>query len=581
MYYQGIKRTIVQRPLKKKSALLGNIHPLLERFFLARGITSELELDRTLSKLPSPWLLSGMEAMVGHLITAIKEQQRITIVADFDADGATSCAVAIKGLQLLGAGAVSFIVPNRFEYGYGLTPEIVELVKQQSPDVIITVDNGISSIEGVKAALDLGIKVLVTDHHLPGFELPEAHAIVNPNLVNDVFPCKSIAGVGVIFYVLLALRSRLRELKWFEAQQKPEPNLAQLLDYVALGTVADVVALEHVNRILVHQGLLRIRTGRGHPGLNALIDVAGKQVGSIVASDLGFSVAPRLNAAGRMDDMSLGIQCLLTDDSGTAKVIALQLDALNNERREVETSMKHEAMALLSEIKALDKHHLPAGVCLFDEGWHQGVIGILASRIKDQIHRPVIAFAPAGKDLIKGSARSIPGIHIRDVLSDIAVVHPKLLSKFGGHAMAAGLSLNMHDYPPFALAFDEVVSKRLADVDLEQKILTDGELTEAEITLEMADLIQNAATWGQEFPEPIFEGVFNVVQARIVGQHHLKLILKQQEGQALIDAIAFFVDKPEQWLGIRQIRAAYKLDINEFRGVKSVQLILQYLEKIQ
>jgi single-stranded-DNA-specific exonuclease len=581
MYYQGIKRTIVQRPLKKKSARLGNIHPLLERFFLARGITSELELDRTLSKLPSPWLLSGMEAMVGHLITAIKEQQRITIVADFDADGATSCAVAIKGLQLLGAGAVSFIVPNRFEYGYGLTPEIVELVKQQSPDVIITVDNGISSIEGVKAALDLGIKVLVTDHHLPGFELPEAHAIVNPNLVNDVFPCKSIAGVGVIFYVLLALRSRLRELKWFEAQQKPEPNLAQLLDYVALGTVADVVALEHVNRILVHQGLLRIRTGRGHPGLNALIDVAGKQVGSIVASDLGFSVAPRLNAAGRMDDMSLGIQCLLTDDSGTAKVIALQLDALNNERREVETSMKHEAMALLSEMKALDKHHLPAGVCLFDEGWHQGVIGILASRIKDQIHRPVIAFAPAGKDLIKGSARSIPGIHIRDVLSDIAVVHPKLLSKFGGHAMAAGLSLNMHDYPPFALAFDEVVSKRLADVDLEQKILTDGELTEAEITLEMADLIQNAATWGQEFPEPIFEGVFNVVQARIVGQHHLKLILKQQEGQALIDAIAFFVDKPEQWLGIRQIRAAYKLDINEFRGVKSVQLILQYLEKIQ
>ena len=580
MYYQGIKRTIVQRPLKKKSARLGNIHPLLERFFLARGITSELELDRTLSKLPSPWLLSGMEAMVGHLITAIKEQQRITIVADFDADGATSCAVAIKGLQLLGAGAVSFIVPNRFEYGYGLTPEIVELVKQQSPDVIITVDNGISSIEGVKAALDLGIKVLVTDHHLPGFELPEAHAIVNPNLVNDVFPCKSIAGVGVIFYVLLALRSRLRELKWFEAQQKPEPNLAQLLDYVALGTVADVVALEHVNRILVHQGLLRIRTGRGHPGLNALIDVAGKQVGSIVASDLGFSVAPRLNAAGRMDDMSLGIQCLLTDDSGTAKVIALQLDALNNERREVETSMKHEAMALLSEMKALDKHHLPSGVCLFDEGWHQGVIGILASRIKDQIHRPVIAFAPAGKDLIKGSARSIPGIHIRDVLSDIAVVHPKLLSKFGGHAMAAGLSLNMHDYPPFALAFDEVVSKRLADVDLEQKILTDGELTEAEITLEMADLIQNAATWGQEFPEPIFEGVFNVVQARIVGQHHLKLILKQQEGQALIDAIAFFVDKPEQWLGIRQIRAAYKLDINEFRGVKSVQLILQYLEKI-
>jgi single-stranded-DNA-specific exonuclease len=580
MYSQGIKKTIVLRPVKKKHALQGNLHPLLERIFLARGITSELELDRTLAKLPSPWLLSGMEEMVEHLIVAINEQQKICIVADFDADGATSCAVAIKGLQLLGAGQVTFVVPNRFEYGYGLTPEIVELVKLQNPDVIITVDNGISSIDGVKAATDSGIKVLVTDHHLPGSNLPAATAIVNPNLLDDKFPNKSLAGVGVIFYVLLALRSRLRDINWFETNQVKEPNLAQLLDYVALGTVADVVALEQSNRILVYQGLLRIRTGRCHPGLTALVEVSGKNPQTITAADLGFSLGPRLNAAGRMDDMSLGIQCLLSDDPALAKDIALQLDELNNDRREVEAVMKHEALTYLSEMKALDEHHLPAGVCLFDANWHQGVIGILASRIKDQVHRPVIAFAPAGKDLIKGSARSIPGVHIRDVLSDIAAAHPKLLSKFGGHAMAAGLSLKMHDYPPFALAFDEMVSKRLASVDLEQKILSDGELAEQEMTIEIADLLQNSATWGQEFPEPLFDGVFDVIQSRIVGQRHLKLVLRKPVGDLVIDAIAFFVDRPEHWLGLRQIKAVYKLDINEFRGNRTVQFIVQYFEKI-
>ena len=581
MYYQGVKKTILQRPVRKKAAQLENIHPLLNRLFIARGIKSETELDRTLAKLPSPWLLSGMEEMVSHLILAINEKQHITIVADFDADGATSCAVAIKGLYLLGVEQVSFVVPNRFEYGYGLTPEIVDLVKLKNPDVIITVDNGISSVEGVVAAIAAGIKVLITDHHLPGLDLPAAHAIVNPNLVDDLFPCKSIAGVSVIFYVLMALRSRLRVSGWFQKHQKQEPNLAQLLDYVALGTIADVVALEQVNRILVHQGLLRIRTGLGHPGISALIEVSGKNIHTITASDLGFSLAPRLNAAGRMDDMSLGICCLLEEDPVSAKRIALQLDGLNSERREVETIMKHEAMALISEMKTLDKNHLPAGVCLFDSGWHQGVIGILAARIKDQIHRPVIAFAPAGNDVIKGSARSIPGIHIRDVLSDIAAVYPKLLSKFGGHAMAAGLTINMHDYPPFALAFDEMVSKRLADVDLEQKILSDGELTEEEMTLETADLIQNAAIWGQEFPEPIFDGVFDVLQTRIVGQRHLKLVLRSPSGQLPIDAIAFFIDQPEYWLGLRQIRVAYKLDINEFRGNRTLQFIVQYFEKIK
>jgi len=580
MYYQGVKKAIVPRPVEKKHGQFGAIHPLLERIFLARGLSSADELDRTLAKLPSPWLLSGMEAMVGYLLSAIDSGQRICIVADFDADGATSCAVAIKGLQLLGAGQVSFVVPNRFEYGYGLTPEIVGLVKQQNPDIIITVDNGISSIDGVKAAKQAGMTVLVTDHHLPGPELPAADAIVNPNLPDDRFPSGALAGVGVMFYVLMALRSRLRERNWFAEHSMQEPNLGQLLDYVALGTVADVVALDQINRILVHQGLLRIRTGRAHPGIYALIDVAGKNPHSMTTQDFGFVLGPRLNAAGRMDDMSLGIQCLLSDDPLSAKQMALQLDELNNDRREVEGQMKHEAMTLLSEMKALDKNHLPAGVCLYDAEWHQGVIGILAGRIKDRLHRPVIAFAPAGKGLIKGSARSIPGVHIRDVLSDIAAAHPKILSKFGGHAMAAGLSLEMHDYPAFALAFDEIVRKRLVDVDLEQKILSDGELTEQEMTVEFAELLQNAATWGQAFPEPVFDGVFDVIQARIVGQRHLKLVLRKPAGALLIDAIAFFIDQPEQWLGLRQINSAYKLDINEFRGNRTVQLILQYLEKI-
>ncbi|MGZ8195980.1 MAG: single-stranded-DNA-specific exonuclease RecJ, partial [Methylosarcina sp.] len=564
----------------KKRAQLGEIHPILERILLARGVGSQEELDRTLAKLPSPWLLSGMEEMVAHLTAALEKKQKITVIADFDADGATSCVVAMKGLRMMGAGEVSFVVPNRFEYGYGLTPEIVELVKQQQPDVLITVDNGISSLDGVKAAKEAGITVLVTDHHLPGTEMPAADAIVNPNLPEDRFPSKSLAGVGVVFYILMALRSRLREKKWFEQHHLQEPNLAQLLDYVALGTVADVVELDAVNRILVHQGLLRIRMSRSHPGIYALIEVSGRKADTLLASDLGFALGPRINAAGRLDDMSLGIQCLLTDDPNLARELALQLDDLNNGRKEIEGQMKHEAMVLLNEMRALDESHLAAGVCLYDANWHQGVIGILALRIKDRLHRPVIAFAPAGKDLIKGSARSIPGVHIRDVLSDIAAAHPKLLSKFGGHAMAAGLTLNMHDYPPFALAFDEMVGKRLHNVDLEQKIISDGELSEQEMTVAFAELLQQSATWGQGFPEPVFHGVFEVVQSTLVGQRHLKLVLRIPKGNLLIDAIAFFIDHPEQWLGVRSCLAAYKLDINQFRGQRSIQFIVQYLEKI-
>lgn len=580
MYFQGIKKTIISRSAGKKHLELGEMHPVLQRIFLSRGIKSADELDRSLAKLPSPFLLSGIKPMVEHLLDALQNRKRICIVADFDADGATSCAVAVRGLQMLGAANVDFIVPNRFEYGYGLTPEIVELVKLQEPDIIITVDNGISSIDGVEAAKALGIDVLITDHHLPGDSLPAADAIVNPNLPEDRFPSRALAGVGVMFYVLTALRSRLRDQNWFQLQAIPEPNLAQLLDLVALGTVADVVPLDHVNRILVHQGLLRIRSGRGHPGVLALIEVSGRNHRNLSATDLGFALGPRLNAAGRMDDMSLGIQCLLTDDAQLAKDIARQLDELNNDRRDIEGQMKIEAMSLLNEMKALDEKHLPAGVCLFDENWHQGVIGILASRIKDRLHRPVVAFAPAGNGVIKGSARSIPGVHIRDVLSDIAAAHPQILSKFGGHAMAAGMTIEMHDYPPFALAFDEMVGRRIAEMDLEQKVYSDGELSENELSLEFAELLERSGTWGQDFPEPVFNGVFEVIQARIVGQHHLKLVLRQTESKQLIDAIAFYIEKPEQWLGIRTINAAYKLDINEYRGNRSIQFIIQYLEKL-
>lgn len=579
MYSQGVKKTIQPRPVAIKHPHLGDMDPILQRIFAARGIRNMSELDRSLNKLPSPWLLSGMELMVTALLELRQQQKRITIVGDFDADGATSCAVAIRGLSLLGFKHLNFIVPNRFEYGYGLTPEIVELARQQQPDAIITVDNGISSIEGVNVAKAMGMTVLITDHHLPGNTLPAADAIVNPNLPEDEFPSRNLAGVGVMFYILMALRSRMREQQCFNAQL-PEPNLAQLLDYVALGTVADVVPLDFINRVLVHQGLLRIRSGHAHPGIKELVIISGRQIQMLSASDLGFSVGPRLNAAGRMDDMSLGIQCLLTEDANLARDIAQQLDELNKDRRDIEGQMKTEAMALLSDMKAFDVAHLPAGICLFDKEWHQGVIGILASRIKDRLHRPVIAFAPAGKDEIKGSARSIPGVHIRDVLSDIASAHPKILSKFGGHAMAAGLSLKMHDYPAFTLHFDSIVKQHLESVDLEQKIYSDGELDDAYFSVEFAETLANAGTWGQAFPEPLFHDAFDVIQVRIVGQQHLKLVLRKSGSEKLIDAIAFFMDKVENWLGVRKINAVYKLDVNEFRGQRNVQLIMQYLEKL-
>ncbi|MFM8330698.1 MAG: single-stranded-DNA-specific exonuclease RecJ [Candidatus Methylumidiphilus sp.] len=573
-----VPKKIIRRPQPAQNGQLPNLPPLLRRIYLSRNLTDPEELERGLAKLPSPWLLSGMENLVAHLVEAFKARQHLLIVADFDADGATSCALGLLGLRAMGAAQVSYIVPDRFRFGYGLTPEIVEVAAKQRPDVLITVDNGISSIDGVKAAQALGLKVLVTDHHLPGAELPPAEAIVNPNLAGDEFPSKALAGVGVMFYVLMALRAKLREIGWFAAQGIAEPNLGQWLDLVALGTVADVVALDRVNRILVHQGLQRIRLGQARPGVSALLEIAGRKLSGVVAADLGFAAGPRLNAAGRLEDMAQGIECLLSDNPAAARALAAQLDQLNRDRRDIEDQMKLDAYAILENLDAGKKAQDLAGVCLFDASWHQGVIGILASRVKDRLHRPTIAFAPAGGSEVKGSARSIPGVHIRDVLSDIAAAYPGLLTRFGGHAMAAGLSLEREAYPAFAQVFDAEVRKRLHGLDLAHSVHSDGELDAEELRLESAELLQQGGPWGQGFPEPTFDGEFDVVQARIVGEKHLKLVLRTPDQLRMIDAIAFFVDNPESWLGCRRLRLAYKLDVNEFRDNRTVQLRVEYME---
>ncbi len=573
-------KKIVKRSVDHHRDQLGDLDPVLKRIYLSRGIYTTKALDYSLKQLPSPFLLSGMKGMISALLSALKANQKILILADFDADGATSCAVAIKGLRLLGAQQVSYIVPNRFEYGYGLTPEIVALATQEKPDVIITVDNGISSFDGVEAARKAGIQVLITDHHLPASQLPLAQAIVNPNLEGDSFPSKALAGVGVIFYVLLALRAELRTVNWFSEQQIKEPNLAQLLDLVALGTVADVVPLDYVNRILVFQGLSRIQSGQCVVGINSLIGISGRNQKKLSATDLGFAIGPRLNAAGRLDDMALGIECLLSTDPLECQKMAEQLDLLNKDRKNIEVQMKSSAMAILSTLSDLDKKATQSAVCLYDQQWHQGVIGILASRIKDKINRPVIAFAKVDNGYLKGSARSIPEIHIRDVLNDIATEKPQLLSKFGGHAMAAGITIKACDLELFTQAFTQRIQQLIADFDLTPEIYTDGSLTEDYLTLNFTELITASGPWGQKYPEPLFDDTFDVLQVRIVGEKHLKLILRLPSGEKLIDAIYFFVDSPESWLGVRKIKAVYKLDVNEFRGQRNLQFILQYITKI-
>lgn len=554
---------------------------VLQRVYASRGLTSETQLDKSLQALLPFKALSGIDEACQRLEQALGAQQRILIIGDFDADGATSTALAVTALRLMGAAFVEFLVPNRFEFGYGLTPAIVQVAKRWRPNLIITVDNGMSSIEGVEAANEAGIDVLITDHHLPADTLPRACAIVNPNQQGDRFASKSIAGVGVIFYVMLALRRHLSNQGWFNSQGLAEPNMAQLLDLVALGTVADVVALDQNNRILVSQGLARIRQGQCRPGIKALIEVAAKDYARLRESDLGFALAPRLNAAGRLDDMSLGIECLLSDNQEKASVLALQLDELNQERRAIEAEMKEQAMIAVDQLskKIENRTHLPAALCLLDPAWHQGVIGVLAGRLKERYHRPVIAFALVNEAELKGSARSVPGLNIRDALAAVDRAHPGLMTKFGGHAMAAGLSLPAQAFHAFTEAFTAEVGKHLDSAECEGELLTDGALAAHELTLETANLLQQAGPWGQQFPEPCFDNHFEIVEQRLVGQHHLKLSLTHPDGGPLIDAIAFHVD-PNQWPNhrARQVHLAYKLDINVYQGRTRLQLIVEALQ---
>lgn len=566
---------IESRPLPPTLPNLGDLPPLLTRLYAARGVQSAEELDKGLARLIPYQQLKGVDAAVELLVDALEKGQRILYVGDFDADGATASSVGVLALRMLGAAWVDYLVPNRFEYGYGLTPEIVAVALEKRPELLVTVDNGISSIDGVAAAKAAGLRVLVTDHHLPGPELPAADAIVNPNQPGCDFPSKAMAGVGVIFYVMLALRARLRERGWFAARGIAEPNLAELLDLVSLGSVADVVPLDANNRILVHQGLARIRAGRARPGLRALLEVAGRDCRRITSTDLGFILGPRLNAAGRLDDMSLGIELLLCEDEGVARDMAVQLDQLNQDRKAIEQGMQREALA---QLKELPVEEMPFGLCLFDPEWHQGVIGILASRLKERYHRPTIAFADAGDGTLKGSARSVPGFHIRDALDAVAARHPGLISKFGGHAMAAGLSLPQENFGAFSAAFDAEVRRQLDEEDLTGRLLSDGQLGAEEFHLELARALRQAGPWGQHFPEPLFHGIFQIVQQRVVGERHLKLVLKTECGSLQLDAIAFNIDR-DIWPNptVRWAEVAYKLDVNEFRGNETVQLMVAHI----
>ncbi|MEH6575915.1 MAG: single-stranded-DNA-specific exonuclease RecJ [Amphritea sp.] len=569
---------IRRREVPENLPVYNQVHPLLARIYASRGLDNLENLGRNLKQLQTGQDIRGMDAAVTRLVEALEQDQHILIVGDFDCDGATSTALAMLGLGMMGANRVSYLVPNRFEYGYGLSPEIVAVAAQKKPDLLITVDNGISSIEGVAAANALGIDVVITDHHLPGERLPEAFAIVNPNQPDCDFSAKSTCGVGVIFYVMTALRRVLDQQGWFKSHNLPLPNLASLLDLVALGTVADVVPLEENNRTLVYQGLQRIRAGKARPGILALIEISGRQRQRLVAADLGFALAPRLNAAGRLDDMSIGIECLMTNDPERARELAMQLDTLNQERRGIEQEMQQQALVLLDELQLDAEGELPFGLCLYDEEWHQGVIGILASRIKEKVNRPVVAFAAGDNDELKGSARSIPGFHIRDGLDAVAARHPEVLKKFGGHAMAAGMTISRDKLPLFQQAFDAEVRRQLSPEALQHLVLTDGALSGAELTRDVAELLRDGGPWGQHFPEPLFDGEFSLLQQRIVGQRHLKLVLMEPDSGIAIDAIHFNADMkiwPDDT--VQRVRAVFRLDINEFRGQRSLQLMIDQL----
>ena len=566
---------IRRRPQPSQSPWPG-VHPVLQRVYAARGVADAAEVQHRLAAMLSPALLGGLDRAVALLADAIARQRRICVIGDFDADGATGTAVAVRGLRLLGARHVGFRVPHRMRHGYGLSPELVADLADVSPELLLTVDSGIACISGVAAAQAAGMQVIVTDHHLPGAQLPAADAIVNPNLAGDGFPSKALAGVGVMFYLLLALRAHLRGQGAFAAGD--EPDLATLLDLVALGTVADMVPLDANNRILVAAGLRRLRSGRGQPGLRALMQVAGRETAHAGSSDMGFALGPRINAAGRLEDMALGIECLLTDDDAHALRLATQLDAINRERRDLQDQMLQQAEAMAADCIAVIESGSDSGdaaLCVFDAEWHPGVVGLVASRLKERLHRPVIAFAPGGEDgLLRGSARSIRGFHIRDALADVAAAQPGLISRFGGHAMAAGLSLPAECLDAFREAFIALANARLDAADLQAELWSDGELGAEDFSRDLAEQLRDGGPWGQGFPEPVFDDEFLLGSWRTVGNGHLKMQLRHAVSGQTIDAIQFggFDGSPPA----ARLHLAYQLETDDFRDRRGVQLLVRH-----
>ncbi|SJL85362.1 single-stranded-DNA-specific exonuclease RecJ [Vibrio palustris] len=574
---------IRRRPEPNLSQLPDSIPELLRRLYVNRGVTDLAQLEKSTKSLHSYQQLFGIEQAVTLLFEAISTHKRIIVVGDFDADGATSSALSVLALRMLGSHNVDYLVPNRFEDGYGLSPEVVEQAKEMGAEVIMTVDNGVSSISGVDKAKQYGMTVLVTDHHLPGETLPNADAIVNPNLQTCHFPSKALAGVGVAFYLMMALCVRMRKQQWFANQGMTEPKLMELIDLVALGTVADVVPLDENNRILVHQGLQRIRAGKARPGIQALIEVAKRDARRLVAADFGFALGPRINAAGRLDDMSFGVELLMSNNIHAARRMASELDGLNHTRRDIEAGMKQEAMAFCERLQLSGEKTLPYGLVLFQRDWHQGVIGILASRVKDQFHRPVIAFADGGEGTLKGSCRSVPGLHMRDALDRLDKQAPGIILKFGGHAMAAGLTIVETEYERFSQLFDDIVHSELDESQLKGVILSDGELLPEQLSMSVAEMLRSGGPWGQTFPEPVFDGEFKILHQKLVGEKHLKLMLEPlyqgHPTQLMIDGIAFNVDL-RRWpdASVKTVHIAYRLDINEFRGNQTLQLMIEHLE---
>lgn len=574
----GIRRRLA---VADSGAWPSAVHAVLRRVYAARGIDDPGAIDHRLGALESPHTLGGLDAACDLLADALANDSRITIVGDFDCDGATGTAVGVRGLRLLGAKRVDYRVPNRALHGYGLSPVLVAELSEDAPDLIVTVDNGIASHAGIAAAKALGMRVIMTDHHLPGAELPDADAIVNPNVPGDRFPSKALAGCGVMFYVLLALRVRLRDAGWFARRGIAEPDLAELLDLVALGTVADMVPLDFNNRVLVAAGLRRIRARRACAGVLALIEASGRDPARLHAQDLGFLIAPRLNAAGRLDDMALGIECLLADDADAARGHAQRLSALNAERRVVQATMVEHGETLVADwIAAHGKDALPFGLVLFDADWHAGVVGLLASKLKERLHRPIIACAPAaeGSDEIRGSARSIPGLHVRDALADVDARHPGLIVRFGGHAMAAGLTLRRESVAPLAAAFDAVVRERLSADALDPVLLSDGELGAGDFNLDLARALRDGGPWGQAFPEPLFDNEFTLVSWRVMGERHRRLELRHADRAEPMSAILF--NAPDGMVPPARLRAAYQLLVDDWNGRERLRLLLRHVEAV-